>query len=182
MVDFDFESLKKEIVLASKKAFLEVQSHNTNEKLCSFALCSDDGAMTVCPSINTERHLKRALDSNNGNLYFKFGTAEWQFEAQGADEMFDAICDKVRGTALEVEDRDEDFLWFRQNLFETCVQSLEQLRREGFFEKHCEPDFLLMFSVSDSDLSVEEELKKIARLNNPVVVKEFKQWTDTWGR
>ena len=49
----DFDILKQQIETAAKNAFLEMYKKHGTEDIYSFALYSDEGAMTVCPSSNT---------------------------------------------------------------------------------------------------------------------------------
>src|SRR5689334_17103857 len=101
---FDFAALEVEIRKAAKRAFQEVASAHPEEQLCAFALYSDDGAMTVCPSINTAQHLAAMQRKYPDEApYYKFATPEWKYEATGADEAFRAICEKVRTQALAFE-------------------------------------------------------------------------------
>ena len=53
----NFEALKQEIEVATKKAFIEMFENYGAEEIYGFALYSDEGAMTVCPSTNTLKHL-----------------------------------------------------------------------------------------------------------------------------
>lgn len=52
----EFVRLIKE---SAKRCFSELRSANPEEKFCAFALYSDEGAMTVCPSANTDEYLKK---------------------------------------------------------------------------------------------------------------------------
>ena len=49
----NFEAFKQEIEVATKKAFIEMFENYEAEEIYGFALYSDEGAMTVCPSTNT---------------------------------------------------------------------------------------------------------------------------------
>jgi hypothetical protein len=193
---FDFAALEVEIRRAAKQAFDEVASAHPDEQLCAFALYSDDGAMTVCPSINTVQHLARMQSKYPDEApYYKFAPPEWKYEATGADAAFGAICLQVRTQALAFEGVTAEaartlagvsplrmapappgFDDFKSELFETCVRVLESLRADPLFA-----GVLLVFAVSDSDPSVESELAMIERLNDEAVVSEFRTWTKTWA-
>ncbi|WP_407486179.1 DUF4303 domain-containing protein [Elizabethkingia anophelis] len=76
----NFETLKHKIETATKKAFLEIYEKAGSENLYAFALYSDEGAMTVCPSANSLKHLEKTptndityykLNLQNGNMKCK---------------------------------------------------------------------------------------------------------------
>lgn len=101
---FNFAALEIQVRKAGRRAFKEVAAAHPEEQLCAFALYSDDGAMTVCPSINTAQHLAAMQRQHPDEAtYYKFATPEWKYEATGADAAFSAICLKVRTQALAFE-------------------------------------------------------------------------------
>lgn len=144
------------------------------------SLYSDDGAVTVCPSINTAAHLaKTQRDHPDDAMVYKFATPEWRFEMIWADAEFDAICDRVRGHVMTQDGSDalprREFAKFRGALFEPCLRGLESLRRERAFK-----DVLLVYAVSEMNFSIRTELARIKRLNPKPVVDEFWAWTRKW--
>jgi len=178
-IAFDFVALEARILEAARQAFREVAAAHPEQQLCAFALYSDDGAMTVCPSINTIEHLtQRQRQHPDDAAFYKFATPEWRFEATGADLAFQSICDDVRGYVLALADFDgKPFTRFRDSLFETCLRVLERLRTEEPFRGD---NVLLVFAVSDSDPDIKTELARMKRLNAAHVVAEFRRWTKTW--
>jgi Domain of unknown function (DUF4303) len=193
---FDFAALEVQIRKAAKLAFQEVAAAHPDEQLCAFALYSDDGAMTVCPSINTTQHLAAMQRKYPDDMYYKYATPEWKYEATGADAAFRAICEKVRTQALAYEGISaadaktlagvspsrvvparRGFTTFKRALFETCLRVLETLRRDQLFA-----GVMFMFAVSDTDSTARRELAMIKRLNDKAVVDEFRSWTKTWAQ
>jgi len=194
---FNFDALEVQIRKAARRAFKEVASAHPEEHLCAFALYSDDGAMTVCPSINTTQHLA-AMQRKHPHeaMYYKYAPPEWKYEATGAESAFRAICLKVRTQALAFEGVTEadaktlagvspgrpvpaprGFATFKRALFETCLRVLESLRTDRLFA-----GVTLVFAVSDTDSSARSELAMIKRLNDKAVVDEFRSWTKTWAQ
>lgn len=194
---FDFAALEVQIRKAARRAFEEVAAAHPEEHLCAFALYSDDGAMTVCPSINTTKHLEaRQRQYPNDAAYYKFAPAEWKYEAEGADAAFRAICERVRIQALAFEGVSaanaktlagvsplrprtppRGFATFKRTLFETCLRVLESLRSDRSFA-----GVTLVFAVSDTDSTARSQLAMIRRLNDEPVVDEFRRWTKSWAR
>ena len=170
---FDFEGLKSRIEFATRKCFGEnMEQHGAN--LCAFALASDDGAMTVVPRINTIGHLEKMQqqDAQYKDDY-EFSSDEW-FSDDGANVEFDDIC---RILANEIAKDGLDFVSFKKELFDSCVQVLEKLRGEQFFPE----DLLVLFSISDTFESVENQVKWAKRLNPGEKAVRFEHWlTDSF--
>lgn len=179
--DFDFDQLCADIVAAAWEALQEVSTARPDEDLCGFALYSDSGAMTVCPSMCTTRFLATTLrESPDEYLVFKYSPSEWPLEGIGADEAFGDICRKVRTHLFdEIGDDREAFRAFRMCLMETCIRAQEQLRRT--YSGVLPEDFLLLVTISDDDEPAEELLSRVRRLNVPGVADEFAAWTRTWN-
>jgi len=135
-MDFDFAQLERRIEDAARKAFPEVIERAGDETICAFALYSDDGAMTVCPAANTVEHVEHKDAKSPGNPdYYRFETAEWKYEAVGADDLFKGICDTVRNEVLEKEEDEAWFEAFRKQLYETCERVLLKLSRRAFLRR-----------------------------------------------
>ena len=174
---FDFLALQAQIVAASRKAFADMKRLSPRDPVCSFALYSDDGAMTVCPAFDTAGKLAARLAANQGDLSYKFSPAEWAYESKGAVREFDRICASVGDHAMSLE---KGFATFRKQLFETCLNALDELRDAGQFATT--PPMLVMFDVSDSDISKATQIARMKRLNGGAPhVAELAAWTKTWG-
>ncbi|MCG7409229.1 DUF4303 domain-containing protein [Paenibacillus sp. ACRRX] len=183
--DFDFVLLKQEIKDAAVQAFSEIYNNNPHNPIISFALYSDEGAMTVCPSMNTIQHLNHAVkEEPDQALYYKYEPAEWAFEAQGADQAFESICTKLRNYILNAEESDDDndasFVSFRDTLYDTCIEVLEELVRANFFSNISKNDIIVLFSVTDYEFDRNSSLKMISRLNSAPVIKEYTAWLEEW--
>lgn len=101
---FDFQALQDKIVAASVQAFKEVSARVEPEAVRAFALYSDEGAMTVCPAFATQRFFDELRDEDPDEaLDYKYSTAEWPLEAEGAEDAFEDICTLVREHVLTLE-------------------------------------------------------------------------------
>jgi hypothetical protein len=132
----NFEILKQQIEEATKKTFIEMFKKYGIEEIYAFALYSDEGAMTVCPSINTVAHLKKITYIDDID-YYRFEPAEWKYETIGANAEFTTICNQLYDQLKTEEinnDNDEWFEEFQKNLFDTCIAVLEKLKNENFFK------------------------------------------------
>lgn len=178
--DMDFKSLEGQIELAARKAFTEMFEKYGSEGIYSFALYSDDGAMTVCPSTNT---LKKLEEVDQEELpFYKFEPAEWQCEAEGAETEFGEICDLLREELEKIDDDDKAFYKFQKKLYETCVEVLEKLKSEDFFKQITGEDIFLNFVVSEYDFKDKEIKKIITTLNENAYKEEYFKWMKTWGK
>ncbi|OCA67940.1 hypothetical protein BBI01_20860 [Chryseobacterium artocarpi] len=175
----DFETLKQQIEAAARKAFLEMYEKHGAEGIYSFALYSDEGAMTVCPSSNTQEMLKEVDEDDT--MYYKYEPAEWTYEMEGADKEFNDICTGLR-TELEKNDEDDEwFQGFQTQLYATCIEVLEKLKNENFFKNIIGKDIFLIFTVSDYEFEKQDLKNIIIRLNDNEYKSEYLDWMETWG-
>lgn len=174
----NFDLLKQEIEAATKKAFLEMFEKHGAEKIYGFALYSDEGAMTVCPSTNTLKHLENA--DQEDLAYYKFEPAEWKYEMKGADTDFNDISTKLREELDKNEDNDEWFEDFQMKLYETCIEILEKLKSENFFKQITGEDIFLNFTISDYEFEINDLKNTIKRLNENDYRKEYLDWMKSW--
>jgi len=176
----NFIQLQQKIEDASKKAFLEMYEQHGEEEIYAFALYSDEGAMTVCPSTNTVRFLEQNEDEDD-RLYYKYEPAEWRYEMQGANQEFNAISKALYDEVMKISDDEEAFTQFRENVFAVCIDVLEKLKNEDFFSQITGKDVFLIFSVSDDVFSAGELESIINRLNDNAYKAEYLDWMKTWG-
>lgn len=174
----EFDILKQKIERATRKAFTEMFEKHGSENIYSFALYSDGGAMTVCPSTNTLEYLENA--DPDDLAFYKFEPAEWKYEMRGADEEFNEICQQL---CAEVNKNDDDdwFDEFQENLFETCIEVLEKLKNENFFKQITGREIFLHFTVFDLEFEAEEIKTTVNRLNDNHYKTEYLDWMKTWG-
>ena len=173
----NFTELKNKIETAAKQAFLEMFQAHGDDQIYAFALYSDEGAMSVCPSTNTLKHFKM---QESGDFYYKYAPAEWAFEMQGADELFNEICQLCHNESarlIKLGDEDE-FAKYQNQLFETCISVLEKLKTEGFFRQIVGEEIFLHFVVSDYDYNEEDVQNIIIRLNDNEYRDEYFAWTE----
>ena len=172
----DFIELKNKIGIATKQAFLEMFEKYEKDRIYAFALYSDEGAMTVCPSTNTVEHLEKQDKSDFS--YYKYEPAEWKYEMQGANKLFSEISTLCRTEVLELEG--EEFEKFQNQLYETCIEVLEQLKSENFFRQIIGEDIVLLFTVTEYEFSKEKRKEIITRLNDNDYKNEYLDWLETW--
>ncbi|MRX64092.1 DUF4303 domain-containing protein [Maribacter luteus] len=170
--DFNFEELKSKIEFAVKKSFKEnIQKYGSD--ICSFSLISDDGAMTLVPYTNTKSHLEK-MQSQDPKYkdFYEFEPVEW-FTSNGAKAEFHDLCQTL---SVETDKEELDFENFRNIVFETCVQVLEKLRTEGFFQKELGKNLLVQFNISDTNEPKENLIKWTKRLNDKKNGKRYQDY------
>ncbi|MDT0139998.1 DUF4303 domain-containing protein [Acidovorax sp. PRC11] len=181
---FDFTELADQIAAASRAALSEISARCGDDPVRAFALYTDDGAMTVCPALATERQLHTLADENPDEAdFYRFSPTEWPMEGKGAEPAFGALCTRVRTHVMALEDEPEEdstaFEAFREELLETFVQVLERLRAED--PAFADPRLMLLVTVSDGDETAAVLRDRIARLNGPDVQQRFGAWAATWA-
>jgi hypothetical protein len=175
----DFQPFQQQLTLATKDAFLEVLAAHPAESFYSFALYSDEGAMTVCPAASTLAHL--AAQPPEDLPYAKFEPAEWAYENAGAAAQFDELSRQLRTHVLDEALTEEEFEQFRQQLYATCVAVLDELRQQQFFDQAAGREVFLLFSVSDSDPAAAELAQLAKQLNHNAYCDEYLAWLASWG-
>ncbi|MTG98213.1 DUF4303 domain-containing protein [Myroides albus] len=193
-MNIDFKALAIQIEAATRKAFQEIVTVHGSEDIYGFALYSDEGAMTVCPSTNTQDYLE--TKPKQDYVYYKYEPAEWCYEGDGADEDFSAICNTLYNALegdfwAEEEDfkeeeyeeiDDEEFEAFQQTLYQTCIAVLVKLKQEEFFKQIVGKDIFLMFSVTDYEYDRQELEEMIITLNDNPYQQEYLDWMKTWRK
>ena len=174
----NFQDLKDQLTQATQAAFTEVLARHRAEGIYSFALYSDEGALTVCPATNTLAHL--AAQPPEDLPYAKFEPAEWRYENVGATAQFDAIGRQLRTQVLAETLGEQEFEQFRRQLYATCIDVLADLQQQGFFDRAAGRAVFLLFHVSDSDTSTEELTQLVSRLNPNAYGDEYLAWLRTW--
>lgn len=178
---FDLKKLELKIETATREAFQEMVEKHKQECIYAFALYSDEGAMTVCPSTNTMNYLE--TKPNNDLTYYKFQPAEWKYEGDGADKKFAKICNKLY-KEVEKDKYDDDSLFedFQNELYQTCIEVLKKLKQENFFKDILGYDIFLMFSVTDYEQDRKLLAQTIANLNENPYRDAYLEWMKTWRR
>ena len=182
-MSFDFDELRTKVEDATRNAFKEIVEKHKEEDIYAFALYSDEGAMTVCPSSNTQLYLN-SIKYNDDLAYYKFTPFEWKYEMQGADKEFDAIS-KILWDFHEEEDddmTDEEFDDFRMRLYNICIEVLAKLKNEGFFKKVLGKDVFLTFEASEYEFESDKLKETITALNDNEYKEEYFNWMKTWGQ
>ena len=171
--NLDFEKLKNRIRYATEKYFKESVEKYVSD-ICAFSLSSDDGAMTVVPSINITEHLRKVQKENPGyEDDYEFNLGEWFIDG-GSSKEFDTIC---KSLYTELTNIDLNFEDFKRSLFGCSIQVLQELKAEDFFEKTAETEnILILFSVTDTDESIYNQISWIKGLNYKYVTKRYEDW------
>lgn len=180
---FDFTELADRIAAACRAALAEISERCGDDPVRAFALYTDDGAMTVCPALATERQLRTLVDANPDEAdFYRFSPTEWPMEGEGAEQAFDTLCTRVRTHVMALEEAPEDdsaaFEAFRERLLETFVQVLERLRAED--PAFADPQLMLLVTVSDGDEDASVLRHRVARLNGADIQQQFGAWTAAW--
>ena len=171
---FNFQHFQQHLTQATRDAFLELLAAHRDEGFYSFALYSDEGAMTVCPAANTLAHL--AAQPPEDQQYAKFEPAEWTYEMRGAAAQFDELSRQLRTHVLNETLEVAAFEQFRQQLYATCVAVLDELRQQRFFDQAAGREVFLLFSVSDSDTPATELAQLAQQLNHNAYRDEYLAW------
>jgi len=151
---------------------MQVRRRNPNEEFCGYALYSDPDAITVCPAVNTRAHLEKMIANDPDDaVYYRWSPGEWNHEFEGA-EYFKGIPSSLANEVNGIESP-EEYKRFKQQVYECCVNTLEEMKREGFFSDLGESG-VLVFAISDA--TNESEADWIDRLNSKELAQNFRDW------
>lgn len=179
-MSFDFQEFARRLALAAQAAFTELLAQHPTEIFYSFALYSDESAMTVCPAANTLAHL--AAQPPEYQPYAKFEPAEWRYEMVGAAAQFADLSRQLSARVLADDFTGAGrFEQFRRQLYATCVEVLDELRQRRFFDEAAGRPVFLLFSVSDGDTPAAELAQIVSRLNHNAYCAEYLAWLRTWA-
>lgn len=175
----NFDQLKFKIEQATKQAFTEIYQQHAAEGIYAFALYSDENAMTVCPATNCLTALT-SIDPEDLD-YYRFEPAEWAYEMQGADLIFNQISTELRNTVSQYLSQPEKLVQFRDQLYRCCIEVLLKLKQEHFFSQLTQQDIFLLFTVSDYEFEMSRIQEIVTQLNDSHYATEYLTWMKTWG-
>lgn len=180
--EFNFQKFKEEVILATKKAFLEIMDEYKDSTVYAFSLTCDSSVRSMGVVANTKEALEEQIEDEEDRYYYKFCEQEWEIW-DAADNEFQ----EIRNTLVEFQENNKDkisdsetciytefFDEFREKIFDTCVQALIEIKEEKFFEDKCKESIVINFMVPeylDEDYSIEV----FSKLNNGIVVEEYKE-------
>ncbi|MCH5138455.1 DUF4303 domain-containing protein [Clostridiaceae bacterium UIB06] len=179
--EFNFQKFKEKVILAVKKAFLEIMEEYKDSTVYGFSLTCDSSARSIGVVANTKEALEEQIEDEEDRYYYKFCEQEWEIW-DAADDEFQELRDTLAQFQENNEDKISDsetciytefFEEFREKVFDTCVQALIEIKNGGFFQDKCKESVFINFMVSeylDQDYSIEV----FSKLNSGMVVKEYK--------
>jgi hypothetical protein len=174
MKEFNFEQFRLKLKKETEKVFLQLKENH--DDLCAFGLYSDESAMSISISYNTQTHLKKMwVDDPEEKEYYQWSPGEW-LEESYVNAEFEKLNRELypRNSDGESFATDEQFLRFREKLFTIAVEVLLELKNEGLFNEFG-GNFILLFSVSEFE-NVEKEIEWVKQLNAEEMSKRFEEW------
>lgn len=120
--------------------------------------------------------------TDSGELYYKYCSDEWDNHSISENDFPE--CNKiVLKYIIEnekvISDQDcnysDQFLQFREDFFETLIESLEELREDGFFKSIYQEHILINFEVREY-YQEDEMLEIFERLNTEEDLCLYEKW------
>jgi hypothetical protein len=167
---FDATLLATEVSVATRHAVNHVRRAHPDRNLNAFALLTDSGAMTLGLVAGTVDLSASPLEADS-----VWNCSEWSVFDGGEhfDVAYRIILAQHRGLASQVE-----FPAFCDQMFESCIRSLEALVADGLFgDPSHRANTVIRFQVSDDD----EIDGAMERLNTPSVVERYRAWLAEWA-
>lgn len=173
MENLNLDQFKKILTDITRNILENLKSIESPKEINGFSLFSDGDGASISASYNTVDYLNQQCedDSDEDKEYYKWYPAEWKVEGIASNEL-----DALSKTLFEVaQSRNNDqFLAFKNALYNSIVEVLEELKEVGTFTGFSE-NFILIFYVTDY-FDLQQELDWNKRLNNNEQFEEFKIW------
>jgi len=201
MSQVDYQRLRQEIALATRRAFDAVRAARPDEEFYAFALYTVDDAVGVTPSSNSEQAYQRGvsrwmadephkqwLESRGISLESfllgdeRWSPYQWEYECMESDG-FHVVNELInnRGVGFYDEDDLNEFVKFKASVFASMVLALNDLNEQGYFGEGSVRNSLTVFcSVADSECSIWLEEDSARRLNPPQVFQQFEAERIKW--
>jgi len=177
----DFNKFKTQLAQSTKQAFLEIYTQNPEQDIYAFALCNNDSTISIHPSANSIEYLNEVADENDFHFY-KFEPSEWKFEQHQSKRLFDEINENCKKIVNEHDDDEDWFYHFQNQINDACIEVLENLKAENFFQTETGKDIFLNFSVIDEDLNAKKQELIISKLNHSSYKNDYVEWMKSWNR
>ncbi|NRB79762.1 MAG: DUF4303 domain-containing protein [Saccharospirillaceae bacterium] len=165
----DFKELELRVKVASKKSFEFLEKRFGKNVITGFALCTDDGAMTIFHSANIQ-----SWDTNP----YEFSPVEWRIDDK--PDLFDSAYDLIeeRLDKQDEEEYEDQFEEIVNQTFNSFVNALMKLKVEGVFPDNV---FLSVLSTDPSDDMITKERKSIEQLNSKIIIEKWKGWSSQFN-
>ena len=180
---FDFIKFKESIILAIKKIFLQIVQENKDDIIYSFSLFCLPDIKLIGIMANTKKNLQELLDGSNDIFwYYRLCPEEWGI-CYSVHNEFKEINNMLEAFQKENSDKIKDyetnvytifFREFRKKIFNVCIESLLELKYEGFFNSNSQENIELNFWVIEF-LDEEYSINIFSKLNNGEIVDKYKK-------
>lgn len=194
MTFVDFPLLRQRIATAARHTFHAVRTAHPNEQLYAFALYTDDTAVGVVPSLNTEEAYQRTIaklmaDEETREWYeeknisfadsllgdYRWSPYEWNYECVER-EAFEPVMKLINNRGMGFYDEHDPlgFVKFKAGVLAAMVLALADLELEGVFGRGSDREALTVYcSIPSSDCTVWLEQDSARRLNPPQITQTF---------
>lgn len=167
MNSFAFDRFKEAFIRELKSVFTQFIDKYKDKKPYIFTILVPDyiainHPKSYCVSFNGntidefESRGYSHTTTDSSELHYKYCSEEWDDHSISENDFPE--CNKIvleyiieNENIISDQDRNysDEFLKFRENFFDTLIQSLEQLRTEGFFKSVYQEHILINFEVRE---------------------------------
>lgn len=175
MRELNFQQFKSKLKKSTRKVFLQLTKEYND--ICAFGLYSDESAMSIAVSFNTESYFKEMWESDpDEKESYRWFPGEWFCESYQDSKDFDKLNKQIspNSSLNESFPTTTEFLEFRDNLYNTAVEVLSELKDEGLFSEFTN-EFILLFAVSEFE-NEEKQIEWVEKLNSEKLSNEFEEW------
>jgi len=173
--------LKDRIEEVTKHRFMELFNKYGQDSIYAFAVLVRHkwSETDMYAAVNTLKYIDGLIDETE-DLHYKYNATEWRYEQYKEDSLFKEIS-RICDDELSKRRHDKKAIsLFQKELSQTCVDVLEKLKSERFFEQITGDDIFLIHNIVNTGFK-KRKLKRIAnRLNDNKYKKEYMRWIKIW--
>ena len=190
-----FDELVRRYTDDARSAFVRGRDAHPHDNFYAYALCSDDGAMTVVPCANSEQGLQRTIaeyvalgyridappetatpgadDKVIDTEFLRWCANEWPFWFDGDHRLHAEAYSLHTELHDHCGDDEQAFSKYRDGVFQLMVECLKRLDEEGLFGHGAEREKVaVMMWISDSEACIDWCLRSLSALNNSKAIAQ----------
>lgn len=176
-MQFDFDELKKTLILGIKESFGYIL--NENNKVYSYSLTVSSDLSSIGASANTIEFWNDSIEEDDERMYYKFCEQDWliynetnehfQCAKNQIDEFLEKNKDKLVNNSFYYTDFFEEY---RESVFNMCQEALYELKKSGFFDGFLYKGGFINFMIPEY-LSQDSSIEIFTKLNIGDIIQEY---------
>lgn len=177
-IEFNNKLFKKYVKKGIMKSFIDIMIDYKDDEVYIISLILDRANCMLGISANTKEYLEEQLKKDDDRWYYTFCEDEWEICNIG-NEDFEKAQNLIKEYISEKDTEEQKYIFtdefydFIEILMEACVDVLEEVVKEKYFERLYDHKLIFNFMMPES-LESDESIEIFSRLNKGKIVKIYK--------